>query len=88
MAGWHKCRLLLPVWQQRGVPVRAISGVVLRDTGRLGLIAVAEVMLMITGEIDLSVSSTLSLAPYVRPFLRYPERWPPAKFLRFTFQNE
>jgi simple sugar transport system permease protein len=40
-------------------------GVVLRDTGRLGLIAVAEVMLMITGEIDLSVSSTFSLAPYV-----------------------
>jgi simple sugar transport system permease protein len=29
--------------------------VVLRDTARLGLIAVAEVMLMITGEIDLSV---------------------------------
>jgi len=40
-------------------------GVVLRDTGRLGLIAVAEVMLMITGEIDLSVSGTFSLAPYV-----------------------
>jgi simple sugar transport system permease protein len=39
-------------------------GVVLRDTGRLGLIAVAQVMLMITGEIDLSVSSTFSLAPY------------------------
>ncbi len=39
--------------------------VVLHDTGRLGLVAVAEVMLMITGEIDLSVSSTFSLAPYV-----------------------
>ena len=39
--------------------------VVLRDTARLGLIAVAEVTLMITGEIDLSVSSTFSLAPYV-----------------------
>lgn len=38
--------------------------VVLRDTGRLGLIAVAEVMLMITGEIDLSVSSIFSFAPY------------------------
>jgi simple sugar transport system permease protein len=38
--------------------------VVLRDTGRLGLIAIAEVMLMITGEIDLSVSSVFSLAPY------------------------
>jgi hypothetical protein len=39
--------------------------VVLRDTGRLGLIAVAEVMLMITGEIDLSVSGTFSIAPYL-----------------------
>ena len=39
--------------------------VVLRDTGRLGLIAVAEVMLMITGEIDLSVSGTFSIAPYM-----------------------
>jgi simple sugar transport system permease protein len=43
--------------------------VVLRDTGRLGLIAVAEVMLMITGEIDLSVSSTFSLAPYIMVLL-------------------
>src|SRR5579872_6177626 len=40
-------------------------GVVFRDTGRLGLIAVAEAMLMITGEIDLSVGSTFALAPYV-----------------------
>jgi simple sugar transport system permease protein len=39
--------------------------VVLRDTGRLGLIAVAEVMLMITGEIDLSLSAIFSLAPYM-----------------------
>jgi simple sugar transport system permease protein len=39
--------------------------VVLRDAGRLGLIAVAEVMLMITGEIDLSLSGTFSLAPYI-----------------------
>jgi simple sugar transport system permease protein len=39
--------------------------VVLRETGRLGLVAVAEVMLMITGEIDLSVSSTFSMAPYI-----------------------
>lgn len=38
--------------------------VVLRETGRLGLIAAAEVMLMITGEIDLSVSGTFSIAPY------------------------
>jgi simple sugar transport system permease protein len=39
--------------------------VVLRDTARFGMIAVAQVMLMITGEIDLSVGSTFSLAPYV-----------------------
>ncbi len=39
--------------------------VVLRDTGRIGLISAAMVMLMITGEIDLSVGSTFSLAPYV-----------------------
>lgn len=39
--------------------------VVLRDTGRIGFIAAAEVMLMITGEIDLSVGSTFALAPYV-----------------------
>src|SRR5271155_1164700 len=43
--------------------------VVLRDTGRFGLIAVAEVMLMITGEIDLSVGSTFSLAPYIMVLL-------------------
>lgn len=41
------------------------QSVVLRDTGRLGLIAVAEVLLMITGEIDLSLSGTFSLAPYI-----------------------
>jgi simple sugar transport system permease protein len=43
--------------------------VVLRDTGRFGMIAVAEVMLMITGEIDISVGSTFSLAPYVMVLL-------------------
>jgi simple sugar transport system permease protein len=43
--------------------------VVLRDTGRLGLIAVAEVMLMITAEIDLSVSGTFSIAPYIMVLL-------------------
>jgi simple sugar transport system permease protein len=42
-----------------------LMSVVLRDTGRLGMISVAEVMLMITGEIDLSLSSTFSLAPYL-----------------------
>ncbi len=39
--------------------------VVLRDAGRIGFIAAAMVMVMITGEIDLSVGSTFSLAPYV-----------------------
>ncbi|NEI68952.1 ABC transporter permease [Rhizobium lusitanum] len=39
--------------------------VVLRDTSRLAIVAAAEVMLMITGEIDLSLSSTFSLAPYI-----------------------
>jgi len=42
-----------------------LMSVVLRDAGRLGMISVAEVMLMITGEIDLSLSSTFSLAPYL-----------------------
>ncbi|MGO4353354.1 ABC transporter permease [Rhizobium sp. RAF36] len=42
-----------------------LMSVVLRDTGRLGMISAAEVMLMITGEIDLSLSSTFSLAPYL-----------------------
>ena len=61
--------VLLVIYFQFGSDGQFLSaqflGVVLRDTGRLGLIAVAEVMLMITGEIDLSVSSTFSLAPYV-----------------------
>ncbi len=39
--------------------------VVLRDTGRVGLIAAGEVLVMITGEIDLSVGSTFSLAPFL-----------------------
>jgi simple sugar transport system permease protein len=39
--------------------------VVLRDTGRIGMIAAAMVMVMITGEIDLSVGATFALAPYV-----------------------
>jgi simple sugar transport system permease protein len=43
--------------------------VVLRDTGRLGLIAAAEVMLMITGEIDLSLSAIFSIAPYIMAFM-------------------
>ncbi|MEI9401722.1 ABC transporter permease [Mesorhizobium argentiipisi] len=47
----------------------SFMSVVLRDTGRLGLIAAAEVMLMITGEIDLSLSAIFSIAPYVMALL-------------------
>src|ERR1700736_145863 len=61
--------LVLAIYFQFGSNGQFLSSqelsVVLRDTGRFGLIAVAEVMLMITGEIDLSVGSTFSLAPYV-----------------------
>jgi simple sugar transport system permease protein len=60
--------VVLVIYFQLGNPAFLSSqelSVVLRDTGRFGLIAVGEVMLMITGEIDLSVGSTFSLAPYV-----------------------
>jgi simple sugar transport system permease protein len=60
--------IVLVIYFQLGNPAFLSSqelSVVLRDTGRFGLIAVAEVMLMITGEIDLSVGSTFSVAPYV-----------------------
>ena len=61
--------LVLAIYFQVGSNGEFLSSqelsVVLRDTGRFGLIAVAQVMLMITGEIDLSVGSTFSLAPYV-----------------------
>jgi simple sugar transport system permease protein len=61
--------LVLAIYFQVGSSGAFLSSqelsVVLRDTGWFGLIAVAEVMLMITGEIDLSVGSTFSLAPYV-----------------------
>jgi len=43
----------------------SLLSVVLRDTGRLALVAAGEVMLMITGEIDLSVSGSFSIAPYM-----------------------
>ena len=46
-----------------------LLGVVFRETARIGLIAIAEAMLMITGEIDLSVSSTFALAPYTMALL-------------------
>jgi hypothetical protein len=68
--------LVLAIYFQVGSNGALLSSqelsVVLRDTGRFVLIAVAEVMLMITGEIDLSVGSTFSLAPYVWPCLVLP----------------
>ena len=41
-----------------------LMSVVLRDTARIGLIAVGIVLVMITGEIDLSVGATFAMAPY------------------------
>lgn len=42
-----------------------LMSVVLRDTARIGMIAVGIVLVMITGEIDLSVGATYALAPYL-----------------------
>ena len=39
--------------------------VVLRDTSRIGMIAIGIVLVMITGEIDLSVGATFAMAPYL-----------------------
>jgi simple sugar transport system permease protein len=50
--------------------------VILRDTGRVGLIAGGEVLVMITGEIDLSVGSTFSLAPFLMVWMTTTWGWP------------
>ncbi|HET9659810.1 MAG TPA: ABC transporter permease [Thermomicrobiales bacterium] len=42
-----------------------LMSVVLRDTARIGLLAAGIVVVMITGEIDLSVGATYALAPYL-----------------------
>ena len=42
-----------------------LMSVVLRDTARIGMIAVGIVLVMITGEIDLSVGATFAMAPYL-----------------------
>lgn len=42
-----------------------LMSVVLRDTARIGMIAMGAVVVMITGEIDLSVGATYALAPYL-----------------------
>lgn len=41
-----------------------LMSVVLRDTARIGLISIGIVLVMITGEIDLSVGATFAMAPY------------------------
>ena len=43
----------------------SLMSVVLRDTARIGMIAVGIVLVMITGEIDLSVGATFAMAPYL-----------------------
>ena len=42
----------------------SLMSVVLRDTARIGMIAVGLVLVMITSEIDLSVGATYAMAPY------------------------
>jgi simple sugar transport system permease protein len=42
-----------------------LMSVVLRDTARIGIIAAGIVMVMIAGEIDLSVGATFAIAPYM-----------------------
>ncbi len=42
-----------------------LMSVVLRDTSRIGMIAIGIVLVMITGEIDLSVGATFAMAPYL-----------------------
>src|SRR5215218_9907312 len=42
-----------------------LMSVVLRDTARIGLISAGIVLVMITGEIDLSVGATFAMAPYL-----------------------
>src|SRR5215218_3818765 len=43
----------------------SLMSVVLRDTARIGLISAGIVLVMITGEIDLSVGATFAMAPYL-----------------------
>src|SRR4051794_31402772 len=43
----------------------AEMSVVMRDTGRIGMIAAGLVLVMITGQIDLSVGATYAMAPYL-----------------------
>ena len=43
----------------------SLMSVVTRDTARIGMIAAGIVLVMITGEIDLSVGATFAMAPYL-----------------------
>ena len=54
----------------------AEMSVVLRDTARIGIIASGLVLVMITGEIDLSVGATYALAPYVMIRMNTDWGWP------------
>lgn len=50
-----------------------VMSVVLRDTARIGMISVGIVLVMITGEIDLSVGATFAMAPYL--MIRMATEW-------------
>src|SRR5215210_8717507 len=50
-----------------------LMSVVLRDTARIGMISVGIVLVMITGEIDLSVGATFAMAPYL--MIRMSTEW-------------
>jgi simple sugar transport system permease protein len=50
-----------------------LMSVVTRDTARIGLIAAGMVLVMITGEIDLSVGATYAMSPYL--MIRMAEEW-------------
>ena len=50
-----------------------VMSVVLRDTARIGMIAVGIVVVMITAEIDLSVGAIYALAPYL--MIRISQDW-------------
>jgi simple sugar transport system permease protein len=50
-----------------------LMSVVMRDTARIGMIAAGIVLVMITGEIDLSVGAIYALAPYL--MIRMAEDW-------------
>lgn len=50
-----------------------LMSVVTRDTARIGMIAAGMVLVMITGEIDLSVGATYAMSPYL--MIRMAEEW-------------